>query len=479
MMGRIKLKTILPLEMELLLNKAHELVLSSEDIKIYSHIDCDGISSGAVLSSMLDSLNKEHEIEFISLDKIDDLELNHELTIFSDLGSGQHVDNLSSSLSNILILDHHPSVRSKNFNKTKVSGNFLEVNPNFFGVDGSTEICGGGLCYLLARTFGYSDLSWLGVLAGVGDMQNTHTGKFFGLNKFILQESVNLGQVKAFNDLSIYGRQTRPLFIALSFFGDFPLPTTNNKKECILLLEELGINIKDGDYYRTLSDLTQDEKQKLFSELLKMLSKEVPRKYVKHIPKLILGESYEFLHEEPYTVLRDASEFSSAINACSRNNNADVAFRILKGNRSDALDEMELLSKNHRQYLAQKIGSFEDDVDKIKHMSNLQYFVDYNIRSEVIGTIASMVLSYADWRKPILAFTPVNNENDTLKVSLRCSRLLSYEGIHFGNIIKEVSRKVGGNGGGHSVACGAYIPPNKQDEFLHILNLTLNDKLNI
>ena len=90
-----------------------------------------------------------------------------------------------------------------------------------------------------------------------------------------------------------------------------------------------------------------------------------------------------------------------------------------------------------------------------------------------------MVLSYADWRKPILAFTPVNNENDTLKVSLRCSRLLSYEGIHFGNIIKEVSRKVGGNGGGHSVACGAYIPPNKQDEFLHILNLTLNDKLNI
>lgn len=464
--------------MELALNKAHELVLNSEDIKIYSHIDCDGITAGSVLSSMLDSLNKEHEVEFISLDKIDDLKLENELTIFSDLGSGQHIEKLSKSSSNILILDHHPSVRPLNFNKSTIQGDLLEVNCNYFGIEGSNEICGGGLSYLLARTFGYSDLSWLGVLAGVGDMQNTHTGKFTGLNRVILEESVELGQVRYSNDLSIYGRQTRPLFVALSFFGDFPLPITNNKKECILLLESLGIDIKDGNNYRTLSDLTQGEKQKLFSELLKMLSKEVPQKYVKYVPKLILGESYDFLYEEPYTALRDASEFSSAVNACSRNNRADVAFRILKGNRLDALDEMEILSKNHRRYLAQQISKFEDD-NKIKQMDNVQYFADYSIKSEVVGTIAGMVLSYADWKKPILAFTPVSDENDTLKVSLRCSRLLAYEGIHFGEIIKDVSIKVGGSGGGHSVACGAYIPPNKQDEFLNLLNQTLNDKLNI
>lgn len=465
--------------MELALNKAHDLVLKSEDIKIYSHIDCDGITAGSVLSSMLDSLNKEHEVEFISLDKIDELELNNELTIFSDLGSGQHIEKLSKSLSNILVLDHHPSVRPVNFNKSTIPGDLLEINCNYFGVDGSHEICGGGISYLLARTFGYTDLSWLGVLAGVGDMQNTHTGKFTGINRIILEESVELSQLSYSNGLSIYGRQTRPLFVALSFFGDFPLPITNNKKECILLLESLGINIKDGTKYRTLRDLTKNEEQKLFSELLKMLSKEVPPKYVKHIPKLILGESYEFLYEEPYTSLRDASEFSSAVNACSRNNRADVAFKILKGNRTDALDEMEILSKNHRRYLAQQISKFEDNSDKIKQRDNLQYFADYSIRSEVVGTIAGMVLSYADWKKPILAFTPVSDENDTLKVSLRCSRLLAYEGIHFGEIIKNISTKVGGTGGGHSVACGAYIPPEKQDEFLDLLNQTLNNKLNI
>ena len=55
----------------------------SEDIKIYTHIDCDGVTAGSILSSMLDRLDKDHEIEFISLDKIDDLESENELTIFS------------------------------------------------------------------------------------------------------------------------------------------------------------------------------------------------------------------------------------------------------------------------------------------------------------------------------------------------------------------------------------------------------------
>ena len=72
--------------MNLSFNKAHELIKKSEDIKIYTHIDCDGVTAGAILSSMLDRLDKDHEIEFISLDKIDDLKAENELTIFSDLG---------------------------------------------------------------------------------------------------------------------------------------------------------------------------------------------------------------------------------------------------------------------------------------------------------------------------------------------------------------------------------------------------------
>lgn len=470
------MKTSIPSPMEKAISKAQKMVEDAEDIKIYSHIDCDGITAGAVLSTMLDRMNKEHEVEFISLDKIEDLKLKNELTIFSDLGSGQNTEKLSTSSSKILILDHHPSLRSPDFNNSTIQGKFLEINPLFYGIDGSNQISGGGMSYLLARAFGNLDLSWMGVLAGVGDMQNSLSGQLEGLNRIILQESIHQGYVESIKDISIYGRQTRPLFVALSYFGDVNLPITNNKTEAILLLNKLGIEKRNGKNHRSLCDLTPEEKGKLFSELVRMLSKEVPAKYIKHVPKLVSAESYDFLNEEKYTPLRDASEFSTAVNACSRNKRADVALKILKGNRNTAMDEMEILSKEHRRYLAQKIEAIENE-DMIVPMENLQYFEGNGIKSEVIGTIAGMILSYGDWRKPIIGFTQISDENSGIKVSLRCSRLLAYDGIHFGHIIRKVAEKVGGSGGGHSVACGAYIPAESKKEFLTIFNSSLQNKL--
>ncbi len=456
-------------------SKAHEMVKKAEDIQIYSHIDCDGITAGAILSSMLDRLEKDHEVKFITLDKIDDLNIENELTIFSDLGSGQNVDKLGTSLSKILILDHHPPLRPMIYDNHKAS-EFLEINPHYYGMDGSYEVSGGGMSYLLARTFGFYDLSWLGVLSAVGDMQNSLSGKLVSLNQEILADSVQNKLVSSTNDLSIYGRQTRPLFVALSYFGDVKLPITNNRTECIHMLNKLGIPTKKGKKARVLSDLTEGEKTKIFSELVRMLSREVPQKYIKHVPKLIAGESYEFLEETKYSPLRDASEFSTAVNACSRHKHPDIALNVLKGDRGLALDEMDQLALEHRRYLAQKMDWVQED-DRIVHLKNLQYFEGSEIKSEVIGTVAGMILSYGDWRKPIIGFTPVGEDAEGMKVSLRCSRLLAYDGIHFGNIIRKIAAKVEGNGGGHSVACGAYIPDENMDKFLGLLNEYLNGKI--
>jgi len=148
-------------------DKAHNMVKNAEDVKIYSHIDCDGLSAGAILSSTLDELEIDHEIEFISLDRIEDLRPENELTIFSDLASGQNLDKFATSNSKVLILDHHPPLRRHN----QFNGNFLELNPHHYGIDGSYQISGGGMSYLLAKTFGFYKLSWMGVLSAVGDMQ--------------------------------------------------------------------------------------------------------------------------------------------------------------------------------------------------------------------------------------------------------------------------------------------------------------------
>lgn len=454
--------------------EAKKLIESSNDIKVYSHIDCDGICSGAILSTILDRQNKEHEIEFVNLDVLDDMDLNHELTIFSDLGSGQRVDSKASEGQKILILDHHPPLRDVDYRDNK-NYTFLEINPMHHGIDGSYDVCGGGLCYFLGKEFGYTDLSWIGVLSAIGDMQNTKTGHFEGLNEIIQQDAIDGGYLKLTkDDLNIYGRTSRPLFVALSYFSDVKLPITNNTNETMAILEELGIDEKHNR--KTLNELTMEEKGKLFQRLLSMLTKVVPGKYIQYLPQLIIGDSYTFLKEDPSSFLRDASEFSTAMNACGRNHEEKIAMEVLKGDRFVALDELEDVSLNHRRNLAQAIsGVVENDDKNIIELENLQYFDGTGIKPEIVGTITGMILGYCNWKKPIIGFAQTDDTG--LKVSLRCSRLLSYDGIHFGNIIRKVAGQVGGSGGGHAMACGAYIPIDKKDEFLKEFNENLNGRL--
>ena len=454
--------------------EAKQIIENAQDIKIYSHIDCDGICSGAILSTILDRQNKDHEIEFVNLDVLDDIELTHELTIFSDLGSGQNITTNVSENQKIIILDHHPPLRDIDFKNGK-DYTYLEINPLHHGIDGSYYVCGGGLCYFLAKEFGYDDLSWIGVLSAIGDMQNTKSGHFEGLNEIIQQDAIDGGYLELTkNDLNIYGRNTRPLFVALSYFSDVNLPITNNTNETMAILEELGIDEKHNR--KTLNELTDEDKTKLFRYLFEMISKAVPGKYIRYIPQLIIGDSYTFLNEEESSFLRDASEFSTAMNACGRNHQEKVAMEVLKGDRFVALDELEAVSKDHKRNLAQAIekvaGSEETNIIELE---NLQYFDGDGIKPEIVGTVTGMILGYCNWKKPIIGFTQTDSEG--LKISLRCSRLLSYEGIHFGNIIREISSKVGGSGGGHAMACGAYIPIERKNEFLELFNETLNGKI--
>ena len=53
--------------------EAKKIIENSQDIKVYSHIDCDGICSGAILSTTLDRQNKKHDIEFVNLDVLDNI----------------------------------------------------------------------------------------------------------------------------------------------------------------------------------------------------------------------------------------------------------------------------------------------------------------------------------------------------------------------------------------------------------------------
>ena len=77
------------------------------------------------------------------------------------------------------------------------------------------------------------------------------------MNEIIQDDAVNEGYLELIkNDLNIYGRNTRELFIALSYFSDVTLPITNNQNETKALLDELSID-------STLKNITQKEKDVL------------------------------------------------------------------------------------------------------------------------------------------------------------------------------------------------------------------------
>ena len=463
--------TELPESMKKLYEQARELIENNDDIKIYTHIDCDGLCSGAILSEILDRLGKEHEIQWVNLDELQDLEIKNQLTIFSDLGSGQPVDKNANENQSIIILDHHPPLRDLDYN---ANCNYLEINPIHHGIDGSYYVCGGGLCYFLGKEFGYEDLSWIGVLSAIGDMQNSRTGKLEGLNTTIVNDAKKNGLLEIEeNDLNLYGRKTNPLFVSLSRFSDVKLPITNNQGRAKKILKDLEI---DGTV--PLSKVTYEEKGKIFQELFKEIMEIVPSKYIPFVPKLLMSDSYEFLNENKEEFLSDASEFSTSMNACGRNEEYETAHKVLKGNRQEALDSLEGISKEHKRNLAKSIERVakrtDEEIDEggIIELDNIQYFDGYGIPANIVGTVTGMILGEGNWKKPMIGLSQTDEDN--IKVSLRCSKLLSYdEKAHFGHIIREISQSVGGNGGGHAVACGAYIPVDKRNEFIKNFNQRL------
>ncbi|MDY1590772.1 MAG: DHH family phosphoesterase [Methanofastidiosum sp.] len=447
---------------ELLLNAKNKILESKgSKVKIISHIDADGISAASILSLALDRLNINHDIHFTSLDGILASNLA-DLTIFLDMGSGQ-IDYLMSEYKdkNIIILDHHQG----EYPETP----FLEVNPNRFGYSGSEEISGSGLAYLLSLELDANnrDLSSIAIVGAVGDMQGSWGG-LKGLNRDILLDSIEVGLVKAEEDLLLYGRSTRPIYKSLQYFSDPPIPgVTGSDSNAMALLNSLEIPCYEGDW-RTVSDMTCDEKRKLATEIIRKTIMAVPQEYVSFIPQMIMGESYSLVQEEDRSPLKDASEFATCLNACGKNGRPEVGFYVCKGNRGIYYDILLGLLRKHRKNIARSMSLVESRGVVMKE--KFQYFDGSGINDTIVGTVASLVLGNRDTDPflPIVAYTTLPNDPNVYKISARCSRLLVLKGLNLGKEIKKSAESVGGKGGGHPPACGAYVPIEKLTEFLHI-----------
>jgi RecJ-like exonuclease len=300
------------------------------------------------------------------------------------------------------------------------------------------------------------------VVGAVGDMQAVD-GELVGANRAIVEEGAAAGVLEEGTDLALYGKQTRPLPKLLEYASEVRIPgITNDQQGAISFLQDLPVELQaDGDWRRWV-DLSDEEKRTVASALLqRAITRGVPANKAERL----VGTTYTLTREQPGTELRDASEFSTLLNATARYERADVGLAVCLGDRGDAFDRARRLLSNHRRNLSEGLETVKQQ--GVEREEYVQWFdAGEEIRETIVGIVAGMALGVdgVDPDRPILAFARKNDEET--KVSSRGTGRLVGRGLDLSAVMGEASRAVGGDGGGHDVAAGATIPAGEEESFV-------------
>ena len=444
-----------------MLQRANELasiVRNASEIHIVTHIDADGITAGAIASETLRRLGTKYSIECIK--QLDEVTINkllsekHELVWFTDLGSG--ISTQYPELKKI-ITDHHECPPE--------SDTLFHLNPHLFGRDGSYELSGAGATYLVSKALSQKnkDLSSLAIVGAIGDLQDRRFCELRGLNTEIVKDGIDAGVLQAVKDIRYFGKETRPLAKLLQYSSDPLIPGLSGREDaCVAFLQELQIELKGKDTWRTWVDLCKEEKRKIISGIIQML---LSKGFGYQVASRVLGESYLLCNEEEGTELHDAKEYATLLNSTARYGQYEVGLQVCLGDRGKWLKEALNLLSGHRHNLVEGLQFAREE--KIQKRTYLQYFhAGDGIRDTIIGIVTNMMLNTEDVDKelPLIGFA--HTENGEVKVSARATQNLVDRGLDLAIALTHAAKEFNGIGGGHNIAAGATIPKGKEEEFL-------------
>ena len=494
-----------------------EWLCEADRVLLASHIDADGLTSAAIAAKALERAEIPFETVFekqLDEDAVADIAAtDYDTVCFTDFGSGQleiigdHED--AGDFTPVIADYHQPADRETEYH----------LNPLLFGINGASELSGAGASYVLARALadvsdGSSDpsvaadggeqttglrtsseqrsdggtvtasgaanaradncdLAALAVVGAVGDMQAAG-GELHGANAAIVEEGVDAGVLETGKDLALYGKQTRPLPKLLEYATDVHIPgISNDSNGALRFLDGLDLELKRDGEWRRWSGLTNDEKQTVASALVRRaVSSGVPAKKIDQL----VSTAYVLSDEPVGTELRDASEFSTLLNATARYERADVGLGVCLGDRDGALERARQLLREHRRNLSNGIdlvtreGATQEEHVQWFHASD-------EIRETIVGIVAGMAMGNAgiSRSKPIIAFADKNEE--AVKVSSRGTHSLVRQGLDLSAVMGEASRAVGGDGGGHDVAAGATVPKGNEEAFIECADELVGEQL--
>ena len=447
------------------LRRAADTICEADRVTIVSHIDADGISTESILAQ---ALSREGiPVSSVFVRQLEPMAMRHipkddSLKLFTDLGAGQQnlLEEHGLSADEVLILDHHVS--------QPCGTAYPQVNCLDYGV---TRMSAAGVAYLVAKTIDptSTDLAKLAVVGNVGDMMARENCGLVGPAREIVQDGVEYGNIIVRErDLNCYGISTRPVHVCLGYCDDPYIDGISNSTNAALqFLERLGVELKNPQGgWLVWEELTFDDRRKIVSALAQQLiahGREIDR---------LLGETYIFPDEPERTPLRNASEYATLLNACGRWAKPKVGGSICRGERGDAYREAEYMLAHHRSVIRDLLQYILDA--GVTELSHLQYIhTGDRFPDTIVGIGAGMALSKLDWRKPIMVLAAMVDEPEVTKVSMRTNQWALARGVDLQEALVEASAGVGGAGGGHRIAAGAFIPRNTEEEFVDSVNRIL------
>ena len=450
---------------------------AADSVHLVSHIDADGITSAAIMSLSFERAGISYTVEFVK--KLDErimnrlLEENHELIVFTDLGSAMPDFIVDNGMDTIIADHHQPNGRPENIapdSKTLPH----HMNPHLFGANGGFEISGSGVSYILANALGDNkDLAGLAIVGAIGDMQNRKYGKLISLNKEILEQGVEAGVLMNAPDLSLFGKQTRPIYKMLQYSSEPYLPgLTGEEEACIRFLQNAGVGYDQREGAKLWIELSKEEQVRVISALMKFCQ---DRGFSTRRIEELIKECYTLLAEKEGAEMRDASEFSTLLNATGRYDKAEIGVRVCMGDREEALAEARTLLAEHRKNLVNGLNFVKEN--GVKQLEHIQYFYSgQEIKETIVGIIAGMATSLenVDRKKPIIGMA---DSDDGVKISSRGTQDLIRRGMNLSKAMNDVTEAVGGAGGGHDIAAGGTIPPERMDEFIALLDEYIGKQL--
>ena len=457
-------------------DKISDCIKTNKSIVVTTHIDCDGLTSGSIITKALIRAGAKCTVrtsnEF-SQNVISGMQKDsRDFHIVTDLGGG-FADELDAALSdNWFVIDHH-QISDEEMDNERV------INAWKYGIDGGVEICAGGMTYLASMALDEknSDLAGVAVVSALGDRQDQGEKKsFIGKNSEIVKVAKEQGLVDVDLDLLLVGRETRPLPDALAFTSQpFIEGLTWNRDACLSLLNSSGIKLKEGGRWRVPAELSEDEKRAVIESITKFTS----GKNATDIMEELIGYTYTFPREDKMSFLRDGRDFSTMLNSCGRISRAGVGIAICMGDRNRMLREGETILTEYRKMIRNYMNVLANERWRISESQSCVMVNGEGIVPETMtGTISSLIAgSPKNAGKIVILRT--NGEEGTIKFSSRKSMGCKSE-VNLSLLMRNGAEKFDGVGGGHDAAAGAKITKDKLDGFLdylesNVINVQITD----